>query len=109
MGEYPVWLGDRVRDKVTGFEGIVTARYEYLNGCIRWEVSGVDKDGKPDGYAFDDMQVELLDKRVIQPLFERADATVQRPDPTRMTEVAPPGILQRLRTGGPRDNKPVPR
>ena len=26
-------LGIKVRDKVTGFEGIATARIKYLNGC----------------------------------------------------------------------------
>lgn len=29
-------LGTRVRDKVTGFEGIAVARVRYLNGCIQY-------------------------------------------------------------------------
>lgn len=28
-------LGDKVKDKVTGFAGIAIARTEWLNGCIR--------------------------------------------------------------------------
>lgn len=28
-------LGDKVKDKVTGFTGIAIARTEWLNGCIR--------------------------------------------------------------------------
>lgn len=31
-------IGDQVRDKVTGFSGIVVARTEWLNGCIRLTV-----------------------------------------------------------------------
>lgn len=31
-------IGDQVRDKVTGFAGIVVARTEWLNGCIRLTV-----------------------------------------------------------------------
>ncbi len=26
-------LGDRARDKITGFEGVVTGRCQYLTGC----------------------------------------------------------------------------
>ena len=31
-------LGDRVKDRITGFEGTVTARIEYLYGCIQFRV-----------------------------------------------------------------------
>jgi len=41
-------LGDKVRDTVTGLEGIAVARTEWLLGCIRWGVQPVElKDGKP--------------------------------------------------------------
>lgn len=41
-------LGVRVRDMVTGFEGIVVARVEFLNGCIQYMVkpNKLGKDGK---------------------------------------------------------------
>ncbi len=29
-------LGEKLRCKVTGFEGIATSRTEYLNGCIQY-------------------------------------------------------------------------
>lgn len=35
-----VTLGKRYRDKITEFEGVATARYEYLNGCYRIQLSG---------------------------------------------------------------------
>lgn len=31
-------LGDKVKDKVTGFTGIAIARTEWLNGCVRLSV-----------------------------------------------------------------------
>lgn len=41
-------LRDHVKDTVTDFEGMVTARVIYLNGCVRCQVQpkGLDKDGK---------------------------------------------------------------
>lgn len=29
-------LGNTVKDRITGFKGIATARIEYLNGCIQF-------------------------------------------------------------------------
>lgn len=40
-------LGSKVKDVVTGFEGTVTARVKYMNGCIQYCVEPkVDKEGK---------------------------------------------------------------
>jgi hypothetical protein len=40
-------LGDLVRDKVTGFEGIVTSHAQHLTGCDRfWIEPRVDSEGK---------------------------------------------------------------
>lgn len=40
-------LGDKVRDTITGFAGTLTAKSEYINGCVQFCVSPpVDKDGK---------------------------------------------------------------
>jgi len=32
-------LGDKVKDRVTGYEGIATSKTEFLNGCIQIEVT----------------------------------------------------------------------
>jgi hypothetical protein len=43
-----VKLGDKVKDRVTGLTGIVIARTDWLNGCIRMTVQPQElKDGKP--------------------------------------------------------------
>ena len=40
--------GDLVRELVTGYEGVVVSRTEFLNGCIRVSIQARDlKDGKP--------------------------------------------------------------
>lgn len=56
-------LGDKVRDRVSGFEGIVCIRMEHLNGCRQYGIyPPVDKDGKiPDAHYIDGEQLELVD------------------------------------------------
>lgn len=78
-----VVLGRKYRDTVSGWEGTATARYQYMNGCIRIEIAGADKDGKPESFVFDVQQIEELDAPKIA--------------------VAPAA------TGGPRSNRPVDR
>ena len=58
-------LGDRVRDRISGFEGIATATAAYLNGCNRVlvEPAKLDKEGKLiEALWFDDVQVEMAQK-----------------------------------------------
>jgi hypothetical protein len=69
MLEWKFELGDRVRDRVSGFKGIVTSRTEYLNGCQQY---GIDPPadsvtGKMnEGYRIDGQQLELVDKGLNQ-------------------------------------------
>lgn len=55
-------LGDRVRDRYTGFQGILVARTEWLYGCTRVGIECSDlKDGKPiEPQWFDEQRVELV-------------------------------------------------
>ncbi len=40
-------LGDKVRCKITGYTGIATAKTEFLNGCVQYEVTAkIGKDNK---------------------------------------------------------------
>jgi hypothetical protein len=62
-----IQLGDRVKDKVTGYTGIVVARTEWLNGCVRITVQNEKlKDGQvqPD-FTFDEFQLTLLKGKVV--------------------------------------------
>ena len=102
-------LGVRARDMVSGWTGVLTARYEYLNGCTRYEVSG-SEDGKPKGYVFDEAQLEVLvGPRLVISRTQRDSATMlERVDPTA------PSTSGRLgdsgpRTGGDQSIEPVAR
>lgn len=86
---HSIELGSKARDTVSGWEGVVTARYEYLNGCERYEIGGADKDGKPETFVFDVQQIEVLDVP--------AERFTRTPEPVRAA------------TGGPRTSTPVGR
>lgn len=54
-------MGKQARDKVTGFEGIITARCEYLTGCAQYGISPPAKDGKVENTLyFDEGRVEVI-------------------------------------------------
>ena len=57
-------LGNKVRDSITGFTGIVTSRTDYLFGCVHVGVTpdSLDKDGKPmDCQFFDEQRILLVE------------------------------------------------
>jgi hypothetical protein len=56
--------GDKLKDSITGFEGVVTVRTDFINGCIRYGIQSpdLDKDGKPtDVEYFDEPQLNLVE------------------------------------------------
>ena len=58
-------LGTKVKDSITGFEGIATSRVEYLIGCTQIGITPpVDKDGKvPDVVYLDEYRLNGTDLR----------------------------------------------
>ena len=53
--------GDEVRDKITGFQGIITSRTDYINGCNRYGVQPkADKCKMVDAYNIDEQSLELV-------------------------------------------------
>jgi len=81
-------LGQKVRCIITDFEGIITARCEYLTGCIQYCVT--PKTDKKDqkykmGPYLDEDQLVLVDKGIR----------------TKPKEV------KRVATGGPQISKPT--
>jgi hypothetical protein len=68
--ETRIGLGDLVKDRITGFEGIVTALTFYQYGCVRALVQpqGMGKDGKPiEPQVFDDPQLKIIRVGAIVP------------------------------------------
>ncbi len=63
-------LGDRVRDPITGFTGIVVVIASWLHGCIRVGVQPEEMhEGKPvDDRHFDNSQLIVVEKRVHTPM-----------------------------------------
>ena len=83
-------LGDLVKDRISGFSGIVTARSEYLNGCISMLVQPdkLDDDGKKiKGLWFDDVQLEVRKKKA----FVRVDRSAGGPERSTPSREHPPG------------------
>tara|TARA_R110002167_G_scaffold106599_6_gene273251 strand:+ start:7949 stop:8188 length:240 start_codon:yes stop_codon:yes gene_type:complete len=62
-------LGKKVKSIITGFEGIATAKIEYINGCVQYCVKPkCDKNGlMPEGHYIDVEELEITGKgkRVI--------------------------------------------
>lgn len=81
-----ITLGDRVKDRISGFQGIAIARTTWLHNCTRIVVQpeSLTKEHKPsEDMAFDEAQLEVVKAGVHV-------ATVARPSP-----IETPG------TGGP--------
>lgn len=81
MSKQTLWkfeLGTQVRDIVTSLKGIIDARAEWLNGCLRYSMQPPAKKGAreaPKSFWIDEGQLE---------------------------EIGPGVALQQERTGGPR-------
>ena len=64
MPKHRINLGDKVRDEVSGFEGVAVARIEWLYGCERIVVQPAAKDGVlPSDSHFDEPQLEIVEKK----------------------------------------------
>lgn len=68
-------LGQRVKDKITGFKGIATSRTEHLNRCWSYDVQteGLKKDDGATG-AFETFQsnrLELVDEGLLPKVEKR--------------------------------------
>lgn len=63
METHRIQLGDKVRDSITGFSGIVLCRMEWMYGCVRYIVQPdhLSKEGKPiEASTFDDPQLVVV-------------------------------------------------
>lgn len=53
--------GDKVRDRVTKIEGIVTGRFEYMTGPVRLQIEYTDQVGRAAEHFVDEDRAELLE------------------------------------------------
>ena len=80
-----ITIGDTVRDKITGFEGVVIAYTRWLSGCDRVTVQprALKDGGVRMSEGFDVLQVELVEKGsvVIDEREEEKKTGGPRPEP----------------------------
>lgn len=51
-------IKDKVKDKVTGYTGTITAKAEYLTGETRYLVENVDSTDRPIEFWYDESRLE---------------------------------------------------
>jgi hypothetical protein len=55
-------LGDKAKDVVSGFEGVITGRAEHITGCNTYGLQPPAKDGKKeDPTWFDEQRLDILE------------------------------------------------
>lgn len=93
MTSWKFELGDRVKDRVTGHEGIVVIRNEHLNGCKQYAVAPeLGKDGKMlDTYNIDGEQLEKIDDGLNK------DKPIKKKQTGGAPTVIKPSVVQELR------------
>lgn len=79
-------VGDKVRDLVTGFEGIVVGKTEWINNCV---TVGVKPRVKDDGtiieaHWFDVPQLELIERNVVARTSQNVGGPEKNGKPTIM-------------------------
>ena len=86
MAEFKFEMGATVRDKLTGFDGTITGRADYLNGCRQYLIKPRKlDDGKMiDGHWIDEQRLELMNATI----FEAGD-TKRRPGGPQSHSSAP--------------------
>ena len=84
-----VKLGDRVRDVVTGYEGIASGISHFLNGCVSVGISAVAvaSDGKiPSMEWLDEQRVAVVVEGAFTGMAQPSHATAGGPRESHPTE-----------------------
>lgn len=78
-------MGAEVKDVVTGFKGVITARVEYVTGCRQYLVNPrkLDKDGKPAGSIYYDEDRLVVTGRGLNKIMVDNPGGPQADEPRR--------------------------
>lgn len=72
--EFKFSNGDTVREKITGFSGIITGIAFYLTGSDTYLITGQSSDGKePIGLWYDEGRIELISSGTVTVVDVEAD------------------------------------
>lgn len=80
-------LGDKVRDRMSGFSGIAVARHDFLYGCARISIQPekLGKDGKvQEAQAFDEPQIELIKPAAFKTHIEKPSPAAKPGGPQKL-------------------------
>lgn len=85
MSDFKFNLGSVLKDKITGFTGVVTSRTQWLNAC---NVYGLQpqklNEGKvADRGHFDEPQLEVIEENVFKPKRATGGAASSTPQTNR--------------------------
>ena len=72
--EFKFKNGDEVREKVSGFKGVITGTCFYLTGCNQYLISAESKENKePVALWYDEGRIELVENEKIKEKDVEAD------------------------------------
>lgn len=74
-------MGDEVKDVVSGYQGFVVGRFEYMTGCNHYGVEAKAKDGKMPYESIDEQRLQLVKAGAVKLVREYPEA----PAPARRT------------------------
>ena len=59
-------FGLKAKDKITGFEGVLTGRCAYISGCTQWLVAPTAKENDfKSATWFDEQRLEVIESEAI--------------------------------------------
>lgn len=60
--------GDQVKEKVTGFSGIITGTCFYLTGCSQYLITAKPKDefSEPTAIWYDEGRLEMISENIVK-------------------------------------------
>lgn len=98
MSDFKYGLGYKLRDSITGFEGVVVGRGDHITGCNTYGLQPGAKDGKyEESRWFDENRLTVIDADVTRALPDDLRAQVEaRNRPTLVQNARP---VETRRTG----------
>lgn len=72
MAKFKFRLGAKARDTVTGFEGTIIGRNEWLNGCVQYALKAEVND------RGEIMEAEWIDEQQVEVVRKSAKATPRK-------------------------------
>lgn len=106
MNTPKIELGDRVRDRITKFTGIVVCKSEWVNGCVRLGVQKEEEKGSDFEKGLQTFDIQQLEFLETDPTGVRASAMAFNERPAAAEQPAAPSESPKAsrRPGGPRPN-----